>query len=133
MQIFYIRGHAFCKAKTGFSYRNFDAILESKLHMRKGSFAEEYCKKIFHTFFRHSVDLRTEYERYYAEEYDDFEQFLYKKKLWNIKDIRSLQLKENETILELFPAQFSYNVDELLNYEESGLELINQMLEVIVL
>lgn len=133
MNIFYIQERAFCKAKVGFSYSRFDAVLEPHLHMRKGSFAAGYCKKIFYMLFRHSVDLRLEYEKYYAEEYDNFEQFLYKKKLWSWKDIHALQLTEKETVLELAPTQFNYNVNDLLEYDESGLEMINQMLEAVPL
>ncbi|RHS32455.1 hypothetical protein DWV52_08970 [Ruminococcaceae bacterium AF10-16] len=103
------------------------------MHMRSGSFAEQYCKGIFLAIFQDAVDLRQEYLSYYAEEYDDFDFFLYQKKLWERADIRSLNLAENEILIELYPDYRSYNLTELLTTDSGGIKMLNDTLEDIFL
>lgn len=129
MKIIYIRERTYCTAENGFSYDVFNTKLEATLHMRKDSFAERYSQKIFHTLFQSAVDLRQEYLDYYAEEYETFEYFLYQKKLLEKEDIQELALAENQTVLELTPTRYSYNISILLEYEESGIAILNRMLE----
>lgn len=129
MKIFYIRENTYCRAGIGFSFKKFDAALDMKLHMRKNSFAEFYSKKIFHALFQNAFDLKQEYKDYYAEEYESFERYLYQKKLWDMEDIHKLNLTEGETVLELSPTQYSYSISNLLDYEESGVDIINEILE----
>lgn len=133
MKIFNIRGKLFCKAKIGFSFCALEAVLDETLHMRKESFAERYSMMIFRALFQNAFDLRQEYQDYYAEEYESFERFLYQNKHWNPKDIRQLDLTPDQTVLELSPIQYSYNIDNLLTYGESGINIINQELEDISL
>ena len=83
MKIFYIRGQAYCKACNGFSYEKLNLALDVKLSMRQNSFAERYSKKIFQILFQNAIDLKQQYEKYYAEEYESFEKFLYQKELWD--------------------------------------------------
>ncbi len=97
--------------------------------MREGSFAAQYTKKILGDLFKYARDLRQEYQDYYAQEYDSFEAFLFHKELWRHAWIDSLALHPDETVLELHIHQSSYNTDSLLDYDETGLAIINQMLE----
>ena len=133
MKIFNIRGKTYCKAKIEFSFHALEAVLDETLHMRKESFAERYSMKIFRALFQNAFDLRQEYQDYYAEEYESFERFLYQKKLWNPEDIRQLDLTPDQTVLKLSPIQCSYNIDNLLEYGESGIDIINRTLEDISL
>ena len=116
-----------------FSLRSVETALDAKMHMRSGSFAEQYCKGFFLAIFQDAVDLRQEYLSYYAEEYDDFDFFLYQKKLWERADIRSLNLAENEILIELYPDYRSYNLTELLTTDSGGIKMLNDTLEDIFL
>ena len=129
MKILSLDGRYYCKVRSGFSLKTFEAYLSKNLEMREGSFAAQYTKKIFRDLFKYARDLRQEYHNYYAQEYDSFEIFLYRKELWRHACIDSLTLCPEETVLELQPHQNSYNTDSLLNYDENGLAIINQMLE----
>lgn len=73
MNIFSVRDRFYAKVNGRFSLRTLETALDAKLHMRSGSFAEQYCKGIFLAIFQDAVDLRQEYLSYYAEEYDDFD------------------------------------------------------------
>lgn len=133
MNIFSVRDRLYAKVNGRFSLRTLETALDAKLHMRSGSFAEQYCKGIFLAIFQDAVDLRQEYLSYYAEEYDDFDFFLYQKKLWERADIRSLNLAENEILMELYPDYRSYNLTELLTTDSGGIKMLNDTLEDIFL
>lgn len=133
MNIFSVRNRFYAKVNGRFSLRAFETALDAKMHMRSGSFAEQYCKGIFFAIFQDAVDLRQEYLSYYAEEYDDFDFFLYQKKLWERADIRSLNLAENEILIELYPDYRSYNLTELLTTDSGGIKMLNDTLEDIFL
>lgn len=133
MNIFSVRNRFYAKVNERFSLRAFETALDAKMHMRSGSFAEQYCKGIFLAIFQDAVDLRQEYLSYYAEEYDDFDFFLYQKKLWERADIRSLNLAENEILIELYPDYRSYNLTELLTTDSGGIKMLNDTLEDIFL
>lgn len=133
MNIFSVRNRFYAKVNGRFSLRAFKTALDAKMHMRSGSFAEQYCKGIFLAIFQDAVDLRQEYLSYYAEEYDDFDFFLYQKKLWERADIRSLNLAENEILIELYPDYRSYNLTELLTTDSGGIKMLNDTLEDIFL
>ena len=68
MNIFSVRNRFYAKVNGRFSLRAFETALDAKMHMRSGSFAEQYCKGIFLAIFQDAVDLRQEYLSYYAEE-----------------------------------------------------------------
>ncbi len=129
MKILSLNNRYYCKVRNGFSLKTLEAYLNRNLEMREGSFAAQYTKKIFRDLFKYARDLRQEYQDYYAQEYDSFEAFLYHKELWRHTCIDSLALCPEETVLELHPHQSNYNIDSLLDYDETGLAIINQMLE----
>ena len=129
MKILSLDGRYYCKVQNGFSIKTLEAYLSRNLKMREGSFAAQYTKKIFRDLFKYARDLRQEYQDYYVQEYDNFETFLYHKELWRHAYIESLALFPEETVLELHPHRSNYNIDSLLDYDENGLVIINQMLE----
>lgn len=129
MKILFLDGRYYCKVQNGFSIKTLKAYLSRNLEMREGSFTAQYTEKIFRDLFKYARDLRQEYQDYYVQEYDSFEAFLYHKELWRHTCIDSLALVPEETVLELQTHQSGYNTDSLLNYDESGLAIINQMLE----
>lgn len=101
--------------------------------MYLSSFCFMGCEYLIGAIFQDAVDLRQEYLSYYAEEYDDFDFFLYQKKLWERADIRSLNLAENEILMELYPDYRSYNLTELLTTDSGGIKMLNDTLEDIFL
>lgn len=131
MEIFKIGKRYFCKAMCGFALQKLENCLDERLEMRKGSFAEQHSKRIFCDLFFYARDLRQEYTDYYAQEYDNFEQFLYQKELWKRQDIDALELMSDQTVLELRTDLRNYNADTLMDYEESGMKMINHVLEEI--
>ena len=58
MNIFSVRDRFYAKVNGRFSLRTLETALDAKLHMRSGSFAEQYCKGIFLAIFQDAVDLR---------------------------------------------------------------------------
>ena len=110
MNIFSVRNRFYAKVNGRFSLRAFETALDAKMHMRSGSFGRAVLQRHFLAIFQDAVDLRQEYLSYYAEEYDDFDFFLYQKKLWERADIRSLQSCRERNLIELYPDYRSYNL-----------------------
>ena len=129
MELFSVNGEYVCKVYKGFNMQKLEEALGNRLSMRKSSFSEQYSLKIFRDLFRYARDLRQEYVEYYREEYDSFSEFLYKREFWKASDIKEAALAENETVLKLRISSNSYNLDTLLEYDESFIEMIIQTLE----
>lgn len=114
-----------------FNYFEFEAKIIAKANVRKNSFAELYLSKILKALFKDIKDLKQEYHEFYAKEYDSCEEYLYNKELLDIDEIDLLlsELPAENTIYRLDISMSSYNIDTLLQYDETILEKINQMLE----
>lgn len=110
-----------------------EEALVGHLSIRKGSFAEQYSLKIFRNLFQYARDLRQEYIEYYYEEYDNFSEFLYKKEFWDMSNIENAALSDENTVLKLQMHNSSYNMDNLLEYDESISSMIIKILEDIEL
>ncbi|OUL23050.1 hypothetical protein BV378_24545 [Nostoc sp. RF31YmG] len=54
-----------------------------------GSYAYELIERIYNCLFKHSKNLVTEYEKYYAVEYSNFSDFLY----WKYRVSQDLTMK----------------------------------------
>lgn len=119
----------YCVTRKMFSLESFERELCRHLSMRKNSFAYCYSLKIFRDFFRYSKDLRQEYQDYYAQEYGDFETYLYQKELLERDEIALFALSQNQTLLKLQPSFSSYNVENIIRYDEEGIKILNQVLE----
>lgn len=134
MRIFKLTDQYYCEADNGFTYEELKKKITDILLLRKNSFAELYSKKILQDIFQYAIDLKKEYLTYYQQEYEDFTDYLYKKKLLNRKDIKLLNLSDHQTVLSLDIHLSSYNADSLLNdYEENGIDVLNKALKEIVL
>lgn len=129
MELLSVNGGYVCKVRQGFTLQKLEEALSNQLSMRKGSFAEQYSLKIFRNLFQYARDLQQEYQEYYREEYGSFFEFLYKRELWRKTDITEAALTENETVLNLRISSNSYNLDTLLKYDESLIEMIIRTLE----
>lgn len=129
MELFTVNKKYVCKVRKGFTIQKLEEALGHRLAMRKGSFAERYSLKIFRNLFQYARDLRQEYEEYYGEEYDSFPEFLYQKEFWEARDIEDAALTGEDTILKLQMDDSSYNMDTLLDYDDSIISMVTQILE----
>lgn len=120
--------------RTNFKLRIPDLIKRIKRQngMKEDSFAEKYVIKILTDLLSGAIDLSEKYRRYYSEEYESFEDFLYKKELFEPEDIRKLELGIDDYLWMLrFTTTNSYSVKSILGYEDENLPIINQTLEYI--
>ena len=102
--------------------------VKEKTKMRKGSFADKYVAKIMTGILHEAVDLRVRYERYYAEEYRSFEDYLYNKELFDKDIIEELALQENETLFRLSFSNNDYSITSIIGYEDENFPVINQLI-----
>ena len=96
--------------------------------MRKDSFAEYYVKRILNNILSGSINLTEFYEKYYKNEYSSFKQFLYHKELIDCEDIKELSFKDNEILWKLNPYSNSYNIQNLIEFNDDILIIINRLL-----
>ena len=100
MKIFIRKEDYYCKVYETYSLEKFRKELYKHLDMRKKSFADQHTKKIVMDFFRYAKDLKKEYLNFYAQEYDNFQNFLFQKELWNREETEKLNLNK---ILKFHP------------------------------
>ncbi|MEY8484330.1 hypothetical protein AALD74_21195 [Lachnospiraceae bacterium 48-21] len=131
MKIFIRKEDYYCKVYETYSLERFRKELDKHLDMRKKSFADQYTKKIVMDFFRYAKDMKKEYLNFYAQEYDNFQNFLFQKELWSREETEKLNLNKNQTILLLRPFLCDYNAKNFVDYDDEGLQILNQMLEEI--
>lgn len=119
--------------RTNFKLRIPDLIKRIKRQngMKEDSFAEKYVIKILTDLLSGAIDLSEKYRRYYSEEYESFEDFLYKKELFEPEDIRKLELGIDDYLWMLRFTTNSYSVKSILGYKDENLPIINQTLEYI--
>jgi hypothetical protein len=97
--------------------------------VRDGSYAHGLMERVYDCIVTHAVDIREEYETYYAEEYSDIETFLY----WKHSVDRSITAQVTES---LNPRDFwgygslywggEYNLGQFIA-SDVGLELVNDI------
>ena len=131
MRILKLSDKYYCKAYDGFIYEELEKRISNALHLQKDSFAEFYSKRIFQAFFQYARDLKKEYMAYYRQEYESFADYLYKKELFDGAQIAIMDLGEGQTLLKLNINLSSYNADSLIEYEDNGVDILNQTLEEI--
>lgn len=110
------------------------ALLEKvKCHngMESESFAEKYVVKILTDLLTGAINLGEKYSKYYSEEYDSFDAYLYKKELLEMEMIKKINLQPNETLWMLRFTTNNYSIKNLIGYEDENLQIINQTLEYI--
>lgn len=129
MKIIKINEKFYCITDEKFSYEKFNDLLYNNIPMKKNSFAFNSTIKILEELFKYSLDLKQDYLKYYYQEYDDFEIYLYHKELLEDNIIKSLNIKGCETLLKLRVDLSNYNTRTLLEYEEDVVDTLNQFLE----
>ena len=119
--------------KTDFNFAIADFTEKLLVHngMKKGSFAEDYVIRILTTLIAGAIDIREKYNRFYLEEYDSFEEYLYKKELLEKETIQDIKLKANESLWMLRFTSNNYSIKSIFGYDDENLQIINQTLEYI--
>ena len=131
LEIIKIEDTYFLKADSEFSVYNFIEMIREHNGMKKGSFAESYVIKILTDLISGAVNLGEKYRKYYFEEYESFEEYLYKKELLESEVIQSIKLGTDESLWILRFTSNNYSIDSILNYEDENLQIINKTLEYI--
>lgn len=121
----------FLKTDSKFNVSNFLKKIQNHNGMMKGSFAEDYVIKILTDLLVGAIDMREKYERFYSEEYDSFEEYLYKKELIEKETIQNIKLEINELLWRLRPESNSYSIKSILGHYDENLPIINQTLEYV--
>lgn len=97
--------------------------------MRKNSFADLQVKKIFSDLFQCAVNLKYNYKKYYIQEYDSFQEFLYQKEMIEYELIEFMHLQENDALWKLRYDINSYSVKDIIGYKNENLLMFNGFLE----
>lgn len=131
MKIIKISDEFYCIAKEDI---DFDTLKEKFLKLskvRKSSFAENYLKKIYNCVFTSYIDIKEIYRKYYIDEYESFEQYLYNKELLGKKEINQLKkyCKESYNIYKLNIDSNSYNISGYFKYDENLIKNFNLLIE----
>lgn len=99
--------------------------------MKKGSLAEKCVISIITNLLTNAINFSEKYSKYYLEEYDDFESYLYKKELLEMETIETINLKSDERLLMLSSTINNCSINDIIGYEDEYLQIINKMLEYI--
>lgn len=102
--------------------------ISKKCGMRKDSFAEYYVKRILTHLLSGAINLTEFYEKYYKSEYLSFDNFLYHKELIEYESIEELSLKNDDILWKLNPYSNSYNIQNLIEFNDEVFIIINQLL-----
>ena len=121
MQLFHIKEYQYLvQLKRQYSWRIFRKIAK----VIPGTYSETYAKNIYSSVFEYSTNLVEEYHKYYQDEYDTVNQFLF----WRYGISEEIQ-GELGTIGKGFLAIFEYpwqvNEEEILN--ESIRQLFHEL------
>lgn len=132
LEIIEIEDTYFLKANSEFSISDLIEMIRQHNGMKKESFAEGYVVKILTNLISGAVNLDEIYRRYYSEEYESFEEYLYKKELLEIETIQSIKLEPSESLWRLRFTSNNYSIKSILGYEDENLQIINKTLEYVV-
>lgn len=132
LEIINIEDNYFLKTDSEFNICSFIEMIQQHNGMKKGSFAEGYVVKILTDLMFGAVDLGEKYRRYYFEEYESFEEYLYKKELLETETIQSIRLRPDESLWMLRFTSNNYSIKSILGYEDENLQAINKTLEYII-
>lgn len=131
LEISKIQDRYYLRMKSGLHISDLLEMIQQKNGMRDGSFAEEYVIRILTDLLSGAIDLGERYRRYYSEEYESFDMFLYKKELFELEDIRKLKLGIDDSLWMFRFTTNNYSIEKILGYEDENLPIINQTLEYI--
>ena len=131
MKIYKIKNKYYCVASNTYDYSAFIAAILIKIHAIENSFVFNYSKKIFTELFRYADDLLMNYTLYYKDEYFNFYSYLYQKEMIDKDELSLIYVDESHTILKLNPDLNSYNLTNLLDFDDKYIDLLNEVLEAI--
>ena len=131
MKIYKIKNKYYCVASNTYDYSAFIAAIFIKIHAIENSFVFNYSKKIFTELFRYADDLLMNYTLYYKDEYSNFYSYLYQKEMIDKDELSLIYVDESHTILKLNPDLNSYNLTNLLDFDDKYIDLLNEVLEAI--
>ncbi len=131
MKIYKIKNKYYCVASNTYDYSAFIAAILIKIHAIENSFVFNYSKKIFTELFRYADDLLMNYTLYYKDEYSNFYSYLYQKEMIDKDELSLIYVDESHTILKLNPDLNSYNLTNLLDFDDKYINLLNEVLEAI--
>lgn len=131
MKIIKISDEFYCIAKKDIDFNTLKEKFLKLSKVRKGSFAENYLKKIYNCVFTSYIDIKEIYRKYYIDEYESFEQYLYNKELLGKKEINQLKkyCKESYNIYKLNIDSNSYNISGYFKYDENLIKNFNLLIE----
>lgn len=131
LQVVKIHENYFLKANSTLNISTLLKQVQCHNGMKKGSFAENYVVKIISDLLNGAINLGDRFTKYYFDEYDSFETYLYKKELFESEMIEKLELKPDETLWMLRMLTNNYSIRDIIGYEDENLQIINQTLEYI--
>lgn len=131
LEVVKVEGMYFLKTDSKFTISDFLEKIQTHNGMIKGSFAEDYVIRILRDLIVGAIDMREKYERFYSEEYDSFEEYLYKKECLEKETILNIKLERDESIWMLRFTSNNYSIMSILGYDDENLQIINQALEYV--
>lgn len=132
LEIIKIEDDYFLKTDSEFCVSVFLERIRQHNGMKKESFAEGYVIRILTDLISGAVDLNEIYRRYYSEEYESFEEYLYKKELLEIETIKGIKLRSDQSLWRLRFTRNNYSIKSILGYEDENLQIINKTLEYVL-
>ena len=131
MKILKIGEDFYCVAPNNIDFNTYLEKFLKLSRVRKNSFAENYLKKIYKCAFTGYVDMKKMYIKYYIDEYESFEKYLYNKKLLNNNEIKEIRkyCKEGDSIYKLNIDSNSYNISGYFKYDENLIRNFNLLIE----
>lgn len=131
MKIIKIGEEFYCIAPNNIDFNTFLEKFLKLSRVRKKSFAEMYLKKIYNCVFTGYVDMKKMYTKYYIDEYESFEKYLYNKELLNNNEIEKIgkYCKEGYSVYKLNIDSNSYNIWGYFKYDENLIRNFNLLIE----
>lgn len=131
MKIIKIGEEFYCIAPNNIEFNTFLEKFLKLSKVRKNSFAEKYLKKIYNCAFTSYIDMKEMYTKYYIDEYECFEKYLYNKELLNNNEIKQISkyCKDGYSVYKLNIDSNSYNISGYLKYDENLIKNLNLLIE----
>lgn len=132
-KIFYVVNNVYyLKLNNKFSPRLIIDILSANTGMRKNSFAENFILNLFIELLSNSENLVETYHLFYQQEYDTFEDFLYKKELLELSNIQLFSISNNDSLWKLRLLRKRNSISNFITYDNENIMRINYTLKAIV-
>lgn len=131
-RLYYVNNVYYLKLDNQFYPRTIIKALLAKSGMRKDSFAEKIVLNSFIELLSNAENLVEIYHLFYRQEYDTLEDFLFKKELLELADIKSFSIGDNDSLWKLHLLRKQNSIKNLIGYDNENIMCINSMLKVIM-